>query len=220
MNNSLRVSMFDQWMGQPFAPTAALAGLALVIAACGGDQGATVPAEAAAAPAAASPSTAPAVVVTGPQGVVSSEEAEQIALAAVGEGTVTWITPEDDRGAAWEVEVTRPNGQEVDVLVAADGTVVGKVDQVVPEVGSDGVEAGSAGGVDVGGSDGVAVTPTPGAVVSAEEAKSAALAAVGEGTVTWITPEDDRGAAWEVEVTRPNGQEVDVLVAADGTVIR
>lgn len=56
--------------------------------------------------------------------LVTLERAEEAALAAVGEGEVTWSGPEDDRGAAWEIEITRPNGTEVDVLVAADGTIV------------------------------------------------------------------------------------------------
>lgn len=55
---------------------------------------------------------------------VSREQAEQAALAAVGEGRVTWSGREDDRGAAWEIEVTRPDGSEVDVLIDAAGNVV------------------------------------------------------------------------------------------------
>ena len=62
-----------------------------------------------------------------------------------------------------------------------------------------------------------ATPPGPGAI--SQEQAAAALTAVGTGSVTWIGPEDDRGAAWEVEVTRPNDTEVDVLVAANGTII-
>lgn len=57
-------------------------------------------------------------------GPVTQDEAEAAALEAVGEGTVTWSGPEDDRGAAWEIEVTRDDGSEVDLLVAPDGTIV------------------------------------------------------------------------------------------------
>jgi hypothetical protein len=57
-------------------------------------------------------------------GVVDQAAAEQAALAYLGQGRVTWVTPEDDRGAAWEVEVTLPNGREVDVLVDARGQVI------------------------------------------------------------------------------------------------
>lgn len=55
---------------------------------------------------------------------VSQAEAEAIALAYMGDGRVTWVEREDDHGAMWEVEVTLPNGSEVDVYVAANGTVV------------------------------------------------------------------------------------------------
>jgi uncharacterized membrane protein YkoI len=227
MNNSLRESMFDQWMGRRVAPTVAVAGLALLISACNGGQAANDSADAAAPTDAVSSSSVPAVIVPVQEDVVSSEQAQEIALAAIGEGRVTWITPEDDRGAAWEVEVTRPDGSEVDVLVAADGTVVGQVDQVLPEVATEGVAVGGSDGAniegspaaEVGGSDTAGVTPAPGAGISSQEAEQIALAAIGEGRVTWITPEDDQGAAWEVEVTRPDGSEVDVLVAADGTVV-
>lgn len=49
---------------------------------------------------------------------MSRQEAAQAALDEIGEGRVTWISREDERGAAWEVEITRPNGREIDVLVA------------------------------------------------------------------------------------------------------
>jgi hypothetical protein len=58
-------------------------------------------------------------------GVVDQATAEQAALAYLGEGRVTWVSPEDDRGAAWEIEVTLPTGREVDVYVDAAGEVVG-----------------------------------------------------------------------------------------------
>lgn len=55
---------------------------------------------------------------------VEQAVAEQAALAYLGAGRVTWVSPEDDRGAAWEIEVTLPNGREVDVLVDASGQVI------------------------------------------------------------------------------------------------
>jgi hypothetical protein len=57
-------------------------------------------------------------------GVVDRAAAEQAALAYLGEGRVTWVSQEDDYGAAWEIEVTLPNGREVDVYVDAAGQVV------------------------------------------------------------------------------------------------
>ncbi len=144
--------------------------------------------------------TSPPPAESGP---VSLAEAEAAALAAVGDGTVTWSGPEDDRGAAWEVEITRPDGSEVDVLVAADGSIV----KLVPRLGEE--EVVTAPPAQTEGS----------APVTLAEAEAIALAAVGEGRVTWSGPEDDRGAAWEIEITRPNGSEVDVLVAADGSIV-
>jgi uncharacterized membrane protein YkoI len=135
-------------------------------------------------------------------GTVSREEAEQAALDAVGSGQVTWSGAEDDRGAAWEVEVTRPDGSEVDVLVAADGTVIKQVEKA-----GRGPARSGPGSVPASG------------VIGPQEASQAALDYIGEGQVTWIGREDDRGAAWEVEVTRPDGSEVDVLVAADGSIV-
>jgi uncharacterized membrane protein YkoI len=124
MNKGLRGSVCDQLMGGRVGSSVALAGLALVISACSGGQAANDTADVAAPRDAASSSSLPAVIVPVQEDLVTSEQAQEIALAAIGEGTVTWIGPEDDRGATWEVEITRPNGQEVDVLVAADGTVI------------------------------------------------------------------------------------------------
>lgn len=161
-------------------------------------------------PAVQEPDAAPEVVTpvregaeSAAPGAVTREQAEQAALEAVGSGQVTWSGPEDDRGAAWEVEVTRPDGSEVDVLVAADGTIIKQVEK-----------AGSGPALSGPG------TVPAGGVVSREEAAQAALDHIGEGRVTWISREDERGAAWEVEITRPNGREVDVLVAADGSIIQ
>lgn len=65
-----------------------------------------------------------APTTSAPDGPVTLAEAERIALESVGGGEVTWSGPEDDRGAAWEIEVTRPDGSEVDVLVATNGEIV------------------------------------------------------------------------------------------------
>ena len=56
-------------------------------------------------------------------------------LLRVGEGQVTLSGPEDDRGAAWEIEVTRPDASEGDVLVAADGSIVKQVEHGVGDGG-------------------------------------------------------------------------------------
>ena len=138
----------------------------------------------------------------GQTGQATREQAEQAALAAVGAGQVTWSGREDDRGAAWEVEVTRPDGSEVDVLVAADGSIVKQVERFTGSPESTAGSAGSSGGE-----------------VSREEAGRIAVESVGGGQVTWSGREDDRGATWEIEVTRPDGSEVDVLIDAAGNVV-
>jgi hypothetical protein len=61
---------------------------------------------------------------SGSDGVVARAAAERAALAYVGEGRVTWVSQEDDYGAVWEIEVTLPNGHEVDVYIDAAGRVV------------------------------------------------------------------------------------------------
>jgi uncharacterized membrane protein YkoI len=134
--------------------------------------------------------------------VVSREVAEHAALDAVGSGRVTWSGPEDDRGAAWEVEVTRDDGSEIDVYVAADGTVIKQV-----------CKLGAAPALEGGGE-----APS-GGIISQSEAEQAALDALGEGSVTWVEREDERGAAWEIEVTLSDGREIDVLIGPDGSVI-
>jgi len=86
--------------------------------------------EAAPAPEAAeTPTEAPAPApapAPAANGVISRAEAEAIAVSWVGSGRVTWVEREDDHGAAWEIEVTRPNGSEIDVYVAADGRVLNR----------------------------------------------------------------------------------------------
>ena len=188
-----------------------------LLTACG-DLGIGLPSAGSSSVGATSPTTVPAKTPASSgaasAGTISQQQAAAAALAAVGTGTVTWIGPEDDRGAAWEVEVTRPNGTEVDVLVAANGTIIAMIDK--PGEAS---RPGNGTPPPPAPAPGPPPPPAAAGTISQQQAAAAALAAVGTGTVTWIGPEDDRGAAWEVEVTRPNGTEVDVLVAANGTII-
>lgn len=59
--------------------------------------------------------------ITGP----ALAQAEQAALDAVGEGTVT-ETEVDDEESKYEVEITRDDGSEVDVQLDEDFAVVGQ----------------------------------------------------------------------------------------------
>ena len=194
-----RETMVRAAFGSAVLVAAALAGTG-----CGSDDAAGPE------PAAASPQTAAATseatsAATGADasdsGPVTQEQAEQAALAAVGQGQVTWSGPEDDRGAAWEIEVTRSDGSEVDVLVAADGSIVKQVDKFT------------------GSAEGGAGTSASGGEVTLQEAERIAVEAVGEGRVTWSGREDERGAAFEIEVTLNDGREVDVLIDANGNVV-
>lgn len=101
---------------------AAAAGIALGIAGVSLLMPAPIEGAQSAPPAVADAATTDTAPV--PTGVVGQAAAEQAALAYVGEGRVTWVSPEDDRGAAWEIEVTLPNGSEVDVLVDDAGFVI------------------------------------------------------------------------------------------------
>ena len=161
------------------------------------------------------------------------EAAKAIAVAAVGEGVVTDYTDEDDHGAAWEIEVTRPDGSEVDVYVAADGRVVHVEDPVAtaapgetpaeaapaPEAPAVETPVEAAPAPEAPAADPAPQAPAASGTISRAEAEQIALAWVGSGRVTWAEREDDRGAAWEIEVTRPNGSEIDVYVSADGRVL-
>lgn len=85
----------------------------------------TAATEAAAAPGdAATEGDAPPAAASSGGGTIDQAAAEQAALAHLGAGQVTWVSQEDDYGAAWEIEVTLPNGSEVDVYVDAAGEVV------------------------------------------------------------------------------------------------
>ena len=60
-----------------------------------------------------------------PPGSITSEQAGQIAIGAVGEGSTVREVERKSRGpAAWEVKVSRADGVRFEVKIAADGTVL------------------------------------------------------------------------------------------------
>jgi hypothetical protein len=59
--------------------------------------------------------------VTGPE----ADRAAKAAVDAVGGGRAVGIERDDDDGEAWEVEVVRPDGSEVEVLLTRDLQEVG-----------------------------------------------------------------------------------------------
>jgi outer membrane lipoprotein SlyB len=68
---------------------------------------------------------------------------------------------------------------------------------------------GAAWAVAGGGDDGSVTGP------GADKAKAAAVAALGGGTANAVERDNEHGASWEVEVTKSNGQTVDVRLDAN-----
>ncbi|MGF1470524.1 MAG: PepSY domain-containing protein [Rubrobacteraceae bacterium] len=144
---------------------------------------------------------------------ISREQAGEIAVEHLGGGEVTAANREDDHNALWEIEVTRQDGTEADVYVAANGNV-----NHVNESNAGG-NAGS------GGEQQPAPEPQQDAGaqepqgVTAEQAGEIAAAHVG-GTVDTIHREEDGdyGAAWDVDVYAPDG-EYTIYVSATGEVV-
>lgn len=143
------------------------------------------------------------------------ERASAAALAEVGAGTVTDAERSDDPSQAYEVEVRLSSGTEVDVELDHSFAVV-RVD--------DGDAAGD--DSDMGGDDGdgtaslgSASPASPASAADRERAERAALAAAGGGTVTEFELSDDIGSRYDVEVTLADGQDVDVSLDANFTVV-
>jgi len=81
--------------------------------------------------------------VTGPQ----ADKATAAALKITGGGTANAVERDDEKGATWEVEVTKPNGTTVDVrldasyeLVVVDGDSEGADDADDAGEGGDGAQ--------------------------------------------------------------------------------
>lgn len=140
-------------------------------------------------------------------------KASAAALAYVGGGAVTDAEKGDgDDGFAYEVEVTLPNGTDIDV----------ELDDAFKVTNSPAKAAGLAA---EGAADAApTVTPTPSATSSAsvspddrpltgatlDKASAAALKATGEGRVTETSGSDDRDHVYEVDVLLPSGEDVTV----------
>ena len=122
---------------------------------------------------------------------VSGGERDRVGAAAVqaaGGGTVTDVEAGDDAGVAYEAEVRKADGTEVDVALDKDLKVIGQQHDTE--------------------------TDTPDRVLSATErtsAEQAAVAAVGAGaTVLDVEAGDTGGPAYEAEVRDSAGAEWDV----------
>jgi uncharacterized membrane protein YkoI len=134
------------------------------------------------------------------------DRASSAALDAVGEGKVTGTETDDEEGA-YEIEVTRPDGSQVDVHLDKDFKVLSQ-----DADDEDGDEDGRDDDGDRDADD---------RVLSDQEradAEQAALAEV-DGTVTDAEASDDPGEAYEVEVVTADGVEWTVELDADFNVL-
>ncbi|QHC64068.1 hypothetical protein GSU69_16210 [Rathayibacter festucae] len=151
------------------------------------------------------------------------DRASEVAIAEIGGGTVTSAERDDDGTPGYELELRGDDGLEYDVRL--DGSfgvlVVDPDDDAVRGTG------GSATGSTDDGTTGTAEDSTAGAVdpddLVGEEltrASEAAIAAIGGGTVTEAERSDDADHAFDVEVTRADGTDVDVDLDASYAVVR
>ena len=133
--------------------------------------------------------------VTGSDNLTGStyDRASKAALAETGGGKVTDSERDDENGATYEVEVTKADGTQVDVRLDEQFKVV------VAETDRE---------------DDAADEPLTGTAL--DRASKAALAEAGGGKVT--SAERD-GTAYELEVTKPSGSEVDVRLDAQFKVV-
>lgn len=131
-----------------------------------------------------------------PLGGTELQQASDAALAKVGGGTV--LKAETDDGAtAFEVDVMRPDGSKVEVKLDRSFQV-----SAIESQGRD---------------DDSELT-----ALSAEDrdkAGNAALARVGQGTVSEVEREDEGGSAFEVEVRLNDGSQVEVQLGSDFQVL-
>jgi uncharacterized membrane protein YkoI len=137
------------------------------------------------------------------------------ATEAVGGGKVIDAESSVDPGEAFEVEVRKADGTEVDVTLDKDLNVLRQEadDRDDRDDANDTEDADDA-------------NEAPDAddrALSAAERKSAekaALDAVGGGTITDLDASDDRGEAYEVDVRKANGTDWDVTLDSDFNVLR
>jgi len=172
--------------------------------------------------------TIAAVAVIGVGGVIwSSASADELtgteldrassaALDAVGEGKVT-DTEQGDEEGAYEVEVTKDDGTQVDVHLDESYQVLSQdVDDENDDKDRDENDDkdGDENEADENEADDRALTDA-----ERSSAETAALEAVGSGTVTDAEAGDDRGEAYEVEVRKADGTEWTVELDASFRVL-
>ena len=134
-----------------------------------------------------------------PVGAVTAEQAAAIALAAVASSTLVRTERTGAPGAIWEVKLRGADGSTIEVLIAADGTIVRQKTESADDEDH--------------------AAPLPVGTVTAEQASALALAAV-PGIVREVERTDDAGAVWKVKIAAADGTRHRVYIAADGAIVR
>ena len=157
------------------------------------------------------------------------DRASEAALAEIGGGTVTSAERDDDGTPGYELELRGDDGLEYDVRLddSFGVLVVDPDDDAVRGTGS--ANGGTNGSTD-DGTTGTTEDSTTGATEAVDpddlvgdelaRASEAAIAAVGDGTVTEAERSDDTDHAFDVEVIRADGTDVDVDLDASYAVVR
>lgn len=134
------------------------------------------------------------------------DQASTAALAEVGEGTVESVESSDDGDHTYEVEVRLENNNEVEVELDENFTVIRtETDEADNDDDSDQADSDDASNDDM-----AAVPLAPLTDAERASATAAALAEVGEGTVTEVERSDEAGHAFEVDIDLADGTDVDV----------
>jgi uncharacterized membrane protein YkoI len=164
----------------------------------------------------------------GPLTGTALDKASSAALDAVGSGTVTDTEASDEGSAqAYEVEVTLADGTDVDVALDRSFALLW-VDGL-PQAGATSSPTAGTGDDSDGGRDDNAddtSTGAPLAPLSEADRSAAAAAALAAlppgttGTVTEVEPSDDFDHAYEVEITRDNGEDIDIELDENFTVTK
>jgi uncharacterized membrane protein YkoI len=155
---------------------------------------------------------------------LQGSERERVSTAAtdaVGGGKVIEAESSDDPGEAFEVEVRKTDGTEVEVTLDQDLNVLRQDtdDREDRDHRNDRHDRDDADDTD----DANDTRDADDRALSAAErsaAEKAALDAVGGGTITDLDAGDDRGEAYEADVRKADGTEWDVTLDSEFTVIR
>ncbi|MCJ1686414.1 PepSY domain-containing protein [Rathayibacter sp. VKM Ac-2927] len=154
------------------------------------------------------------------------DRASEVAIAEIGGGTVTSAERDDDGTPGYELELRGDDGLEYDVRLddSFGVLVVDPDDDAMRGTGgstNDGTDGGTTGSTE-DSTTGVTGAVDPDDLVGEEltRVSEAAIAAVGGGTVTEAERSDDADHAFDVEVTRADGTDVDVDLDASYAVVR